>query len=122
MILSVLPSLLDYSFFGTALLRLVLGLVVLQLGYRILFKSPPPDNRRRLAGGLVLVSGALLVVGFLTQVAALAIAIFALAALIIKLRAEFSFGDRVSFYLLLLAAALALLTLGPGAFAIDLPL
>jgi len=122
MILSVLPSLLDYSFFGTALLRLILGLVVLQLGYRILFKSPPPDNRRRLAGGLVLVSGALLVVGFLTQVAALAIAIFALAALIIKLRAEFSFGDRVSFYLLLLAAALALLTLGPGAFAIDLPL
>ena len=113
MILSVLPSLLDYSFFGTALLRLVLGLVVLQLGYRILFKSPPPDNRRRLAGGLVLVSGALLLVGFLTQIASLIVALFSL---------EFSFGDRVSFYLLLLAAALALLTLGPGAFAIDLPL
>lgn len=122
MILSAWPLLLSFPMLGIFIIRVVLGLVFLQLGYAITFTLARRESWIISTGWLALVTGLLLVIGLFTQVAALVAAILALIAIIIKMRAGHALEHNVSYYFLILAIALALLTLGPGTFALDLPL
>src|SRR3989338_8964949 len=135
--LNIFPDLLSYSFFAPFLLRVVLGLVFIAHGYPKLFGGftqtvgffesvgiKPAKFWVFVVGAVEFFGGVALVVGFLTQIAAALIAINMLVATIYVKKIKFKKGlvDGYEFDLILLAAALALLFLGPGAFSIDLPL
>ncbi|MDP3934841.1 MAG: DoxX family protein [Candidatus Giovannonibacteria bacterium] len=114
--LSVLPQFLDYSFYAPTILRLALGAVFLIHGYPKLFEA-----RLRLAGLLEFIAGVLLAIGLFTQAAALVLAVELLIIIIwFKRGQKFVGGWEFDFVLLIMA--LALLVLGSGAWAFDLPL
>lgn len=108
--LSLFPRLLDLQFYAPLLLRLALGAFFLIHGYPKLFKA-----QLRFIGLLEFIAGILLIIGLFTQVAALVLAIELLIIIV-----WFKRGQELDFVLLIMA--LTLLVLGPGAWAIDLPL
>lgn len=132
--LSLFPRLLDFQFYGPLLLRLALGAVFLIHGYPKLF-----GDRSQFAGWLAsrafrpgwawallvaiveVVVGALLIIGLFTQAAALVLAIELLIIIVWFKRGQ-KFVGGWEFDFVLLVMALVLLVLGPGAWAIDLPL
>lgn len=119
--LSLFPSLFTWSFFGIAFLRIVLALVVGAHAWEHL-----KDARRIkeipafILGVLEAFIAAFLFIGLFTQVAALLLAILMIASLILKYNHRDNYPT--TYYLLLAAIALSLMTLGPGALAIDWPL
>lgn len=133
--LNPFPSLLMYSLWAPFLLRIVLGLIFIDLGRLALGKEKPrwiasfealhipsPRNAATLLGLIEIVGGLMLVVGLYTQIAALAFVV--LTAL--ELYAEWQNTDllkrNLTFYLLLFVIALSLLITGAGMFAFDIPL
>lgn len=127
--LSLFPSLFAWSFFGIALLRVVLALVVASHAWEH-FK----DARATKALSAIVISlieavlAILLFIGLFTQATALLLAILMLASLVINYRHRDDLPIGLhnhypkAYYLLIAIIALSLLTLGPGAWAIDLPL
>lgn len=133
--LSIFPSLFNFSFFGPTIVRLAAALVFISGGYQKTFTRKtewaahlesagikPAGQIILIIGILELVAGAFLLVGFLAQTAALTLAIISLTYIILKIKKPEALPNKNSFYLLLLAINLSLLLTGPGAFAFDLPL
>ena len=132
--LSLFPYLLDFQFYGPTLLRLALGVIVLAHGWQKLV-----SDKTRFAGWLESMKfkpgkfwawlvtlteffgGILLVLGLFTQLAAIILAVEFLVILLWVQRGKAFVGGR-EFDFLIFAALLALLVLGPGALAFDLPL
>lgn len=134
-VVSLFPSLFDYQFIAIGVLRIALGFLFIRFGYLKLFKEKDrylaffhavvPSTSQRIfsfISVLELLLGILLVVGLYTQGAAIGVTIIMLGAVIIKLRKPSLLRNDIEFYALIGIVALALLFLGPGAFAIDLPL
>lgn len=133
--LSLFPTLLNYSIFAPLILRVVLGLIFLDLG-ALKFRSEkkrwvdsfkalrlnPADFFVALYGALQIIGGVLLVVGFWTQGAALAFVIFTAVELYIEWTAKDVLKRDMVFYLLTFVISLSLLLTGPGAYSFDLPL
>ena len=118
--LNPFPQLLAYSTLAPFILRIVLGLVFLDLG--ILKVKRKRASWGALLGVVEILGALMLFVGFFTQIAALAIAITTAVELYIEWKdSEVLKGDFV-FYLLLLAISLSLLLTGAGAYAKDIPL
>ena len=135
MILNVFPNLLTYSELAPFILRLVVGIIFLELGYLKLGKEKsawdmffqtihfkPSYVFVALLAIVEIVSGAFLVVGYLTQIAALVMAIILFAEAYVELRDGTLLKRDIVFYTLLLVICLSLLLTGAGAFAFDLPL
>ena len=133
--LSIFPSLFNFSFFAPTILRLVAALVVGSTGYQKTFtrraewvahfESAGIKSAQQIiliAGILELVGGLLLLLGIFAQPAALLLAIISLAYIILKIKKPLALPNKVSFYLLLLAINLSLLLTGPGTLAFDWPL
>ncbi|MFA6273505.1 MAG: DoxX family protein [Candidatus Paceibacterota bacterium] len=133
--LSVFPSLFNFSFFAPTILRLAVALIFVSNGYQKTFTRKAewiehfksvgikPGNQIISAVGIIeLVAGTLLLVGFWAQPAALVLTIISLAYIILKINKPAALPNKVSFYLLLLAINLSLLLTGPGALAFDWPL
>jgi len=133
--LSIFPSLFNFSFFAPLILRLATALVFVAIGYQKTFarktewvahfESAGIKSAWQIiliVGILELIAGGFLLVGFLTQAAALVLAIISLAYIILKIKKPAALPNKVSFYLLLLAINLSLLLTGPGALAFDWPL
>ncbi len=118
MIPSVFPSLLTYAMVGTFILRLALGLSLCRLGYQLLAQKSQQTPWTKALGSTTLVAGVLLTIGLYTQVAVIVAIILALISIKFKSQRE----NNLNFSLLLITISLALLFLGPGIFAIDLPL
>src|SRR3989344_2291663 len=133
--LNVFPDLLNYSLLAPFILRLVIGVIFLDLGM-LKFKS---EKQRWLAsfetlglrpttlfvplyGLLQIVGGLMLIAGLWTQVAALAFVIFTGAELYIEWSAREVLKRDMVFYLLIFTISLSLLLTGAGAYAIDIPL
>ena len=133
--LNVFPDLLNYSLLAPFILRLVIGVIFLDLGM-LKFKS---EKQRWLAsfetlglrpttlfvplyGLLQIVGGLMLIAGLWTQVAALAFVIFTGAELYIEWSAREVLKRDMVFYLLVFVISLSLLLTGAGAYAIDIPL
>lgn len=130
-IVTPIPFLLDYSFYAPILLRLVLGIYILAIGFSAKHKSlivqNTPQSRRELTGWeiayrtLFIICGLALIIGFYTQIASIIVIILLLAA-IFDTRARITHEMNRAEMSLLLVIALSLLLTGAGPFAIDLPL
>src|SRR3989344_4999136 len=133
--LNPFPDLLMYSLFGPFILRVVIGLIFLDLGF-LKFRSEkerwlasfetlglhPADLFLPLYALLQIVGGLLLLAGLWTQVAALVFAIFSGIELYIEWQAREILKRDIVFYVLILAISMSLLLTGAGAYAIDIPL
>jgi len=134
---SIFPQLFVYDQLAPLILRLAVGIIFVAHGYPKLFKNfgatadffgsvglKPAKFWVAVVGISEFFGGILLLIGFLTQIAALLIAITMLVAMIYvnKIKFKKSLISGYELDLILFAAAFALIFLGPGAFAIDLPL
>lgn len=133
--LSVFPGLLTYDQLAPFILRVVVGLIFLELGYLKLGKEKSAWNMFFqtihfkpshifvvLLATIEIVFGAFLITGYLTQVAAVGMAIILFAEAYVELRDGELLKRDIVFYTLLLAICISLLLTGPGAFSFDLPL
>lgn len=133
---SLFPSLLDFQMLGTFALRVTLGLIFVYFWYekvthqraeRIHFFEKlgmkPAVLYFYLTAYTEGIAGALLVVGLWTQGAAIATGALMLLASIVKFFKPSALPrNTIEFYIILAVASFALLFLGAGAFAFDLPL
>ncbi|MDP2642106.1 MAG: DoxX family membrane protein [bacterium] len=133
--LNPFPDLLMYSLLGPLLLRVLLGLIFLDLGI-LKFRAEkerwvasfetlglrPADLFVPLYALLQIIGGLLLLVGLWTQVAALAFVIFSGIELYVEWQARDILKRDVVFYVIIFTISLSLLLTGAGAYALDIPL
>ena len=133
--LNPFPELLNYSLLAPFILRVVIGLIFLDLGV-LKFRSEkqrwiasfdtlglrPATLFVPLYGLLQIVGGLILLAGLWTQVAALAFVIFTGAELYIEWKAREVLKRDLVFYILVFTVSLSLLITGAGAYAFDIPL
>lgn len=133
--LNPFPDLLTYSLLAPFILRLVAGLIFIDLGV-LLFKKEKerwlaslsvlrisnPNLAIKIIGGIEVVGGIMLILGFYTQIASLVLTLFVFAETYIEYKQPEILKRNFVFYIMLLAIVLSLLLSGAGAFAIDLPL
>lgn len=134
---SVFPQFFTYSALAPLILRLVLGVIFVRHGYPKLFKNfsgtvqffesiniKPAKFFAVIVGISEFFGGLALILGIFTQIAALLIAAVMIVDAVYVKKIKFKKGliDGYELDLILLAAALALVFLGPGVFAFDLPL
>lgn len=133
--LNPFPELLAFSLLAPVILRLVLGYLFINLGYLklnseksrwMLFfettKLKPPTFFVQFFAYIEIITGAMLIVGFYTQIAALVLAVLTFGELYMEYKEESLLKRNLVFYLLVFAISLSLLFSGAGLFAIDLPL
>jgi uncharacterized membrane protein YphA (DoxX/SURF4 family) len=134
-ILNPFPELLTLEMYAPLILRLVLGIILINVGYLVMTKERPrwrlfieglglkPQDPFVSALGIIeIVSGAMLVLGFYTQIAALAIVVITFVEAYAEYKESVLVKRNIVFYLLILAIAFSLLLTGAGAFSLDLPL
>ena len=133
--LNPFPDLLAYSILAPLFLRLVLGLIFIDLGF-LKFRSEkqrwitsfealylrPADLFVAVYGIIQIAGGLLLLIGLWTQMAALAFAILTGIELGIELSMREVLKRDITFYLLLFVISISLLLTGAGAYAFDIPL
>lgn len=133
--LSVFPELLIYGALGATIVRVVVGCALLYIGLmtvgikrtsyttEMTVNNFPFYNLLPWVFGLVeIIAGSFLIVGFLTQLMA-AIGIYIFANLIFMEKHIGRVFDYPNiFYVVMIFVSAAILLLGPGIFAIDLPL
>lgn len=133
---SLFPSLLDFQMLGTFVLRVTLGLIFVYFWYEkvFLFRKErihffeklgmkPAVLYFSLTAYTEGIAGALLVVGLWTQGAAIATGALMFLASIVKFFKPSALPrNTIEFYIILSVASFALLFLGAGVFAFDLPL
>ncbi len=133
--LTVFPQLLNYHLVAPFILRVVLGFILVNLGYQKFkserarwektFETLRLKPKEGFVTGFALIEilgGVALIIGFYTQIAALVFVVITFIELYIEQKEEALIKRDAVFYLLLLAIALSLLFTGAGFFAFDLPL
>ena len=133
--LNPFPDLLMYSFIAPFILRVLLGLIFIDLGVLKLRDEKagwlasfetlglrPADLFVSIYALLQIVGGLLLLIGLWTQVAALAFAIFSGIELYVEWKARDILKRDMVFYLLIFVISISLLLTGAGKYAIDIPL
>jgi len=133
--LNPFPDLLVYSLLAPFILRVVAGLIFMNLGV-LAFKNekerwvislstlniPNPRMAVKIFGVIEIISGISLILGFYTQIAALILALLTFTEAYVEYKDPAILKRNFVFYIMLLAITLSLLLSGAGAFAIDLPL
>jgi putative oxidoreductase len=133
--LNPFPDLLTYSLLAPFILRVIAGLIFVNLGV-LAFRNekerwiislsalsiPRPKLAVKIFGIIEIIGGIMLVVGFYTQIAALVLALFTFAESYIEYKDPAILKRNFVFYIMLLAILLSLLLSGAGSFAFDLPL
>ena len=121
--LSLWPELFSFALVAPLLLRLALGGIFLTAGWRELLRpGQPPLGLKRLTGLGHLAIGGLLFIGLWTQLATALAAVEILFYLGDNLWRRHPSPRPLGYLFLMLTASLALLFLGPGFLAFDLPL
>lgn len=129
------PELLTFSLLAPTLLRLTLGIFIILLGYTK-FKNPhkgvadffealgfkPSVYYVKALAVTEIVMGVALFMGFLTQIAALIIAVITFVSFIITIRHPETGLEKSSLYALFFVISISLVLTGAGLLAIDLPL
>lgn len=124
--LSLFPFLFDFSFFAPTIIRVTLGATVGLSGVALLKELRETGTLNRgiagVSGFIHVLLGGLFIIGAYTQAAALITALIGiLGVLFLSLRLVFAHRET-NYYVFLLGTSFALLLLGPGAFALDVPL
>ena len=133
--LNTFPSLLTFSLLAPLILRVVLGLIFINLGYIELTSEKkrwtaffetihlkPAKMFVILMGLFEIVGGFFLIAGFMTQIMALIFSIITFGEFYAEYRDETLLKRDLIFYLLIFTISISLLLSGAGLFAIDLPL
>ncbi|MEK7157490.1 MAG: DoxX family protein [Patescibacteria group bacterium] len=133
--LNTFPSLLTFSLLAPLILRVVLGLIFINLGYLELtvekkrwtkfFETvhlKPAKMFVIIMGLAEIIGGFFLLTGFMTQIVALVFSIITFGEFYAEYREETLLKRDLIFYLLIFAISLSLLLSGAGLFAIDYPL
>lgn len=133
--LNSFPDLLTYSLLAPFILRVVAGFIFVDLGILLFrnekerwvaslstLKIPNPKMAVKILGGIEIIGGAMLILGFYTQIASLILALLTFCEVYIEYKQPEVLKRNFVFYIVLLAIALSLLLSGAGAFAFDLPL
>lgn len=135
LMVSIFPDILNYGFLATGILRATLGIIFIYFAYekfflerreRIAFfeklKLRPAKVFFGLVTGLEFIAGLGLLLGFYMQVAALITGGLMTLATFIKWHKPSALPkNTVEFYIILAVTSFALIAMGPGAFAFDLP-
>lgn len=135
-IVSLFPNLLDFQMLGIFMLRVTLGLIFVYFWYEKIFHQRseylhffdkiglrPAKVFFLVVTSVEGIAGAFLVIGLWTQGAAIVTGTLMLIASFIKHHKPSVLPKNTTeFYVLLAVVSFALLLLGPGSFAIDLPL
>ena len=135
MILNTFPDLLTFSMFSPLILRVILGLIVINLGYLKLDKEKnlwqqlfetinihPSRIFVKVLAFIEIVGGIMLVIGSYTQLTAIIFSILFFCEAVLEYRESSLERRNLIFYVLMFAISLSLVFLGAGAFAFDLPL
>lgn len=117
--LSLFPSLLTYSGFAPFLLRLILGSVFAFWGYE---KVRSKDNKTRLIAIFKFIIAIMLILGYMTQLAALLASIILGVYIAYKIINKSFLNNGINYYLVLFVISLSILISGSGFMAFDLPL
>ncbi|MEK7130995.1 MAG: hypothetical protein AAB924_01345 [Patescibacteria group bacterium] len=114
--LSLFPDLFNFSILAPFILRIALGVPLINHGLnKVIIKG---KFSQRILGGIVFLSGILLVIGLFTQVSAIVVSLIIIVNSIVGQQDKKPLSDR----LIRLAIAISLILTGPGIFAFDLPL
>ena len=116
--LNPFPDLLIYSMLAPFILRIVLGLVYLDLGILNWKKS----GNMKVLGLVEIIGAAMLFFGIYTQYAAILFILIGGISFYIEYKDASVLKRDIVFYLLVLAISISLLLTGAGAYAKDLPL
>lgn len=119
LMLSVFPELFNYSQMAPVILRIALAAVLFYFGYLSL--KAEEGKYSKAEGALKIIIGLFLLVGFLTQIAAL-LASLAMIAEAVKEKMASGVIKRKVLKFLIFSIGASLALLGPGLFSIDLPL
>ena len=135
MILNTFPDLLTYSQISPFILRVVLGLIVINLGYlklrkesslwQELFKTinfEPAKLFVKVLALIEIIGGAMLIIGLYTQLTSIVFSILFFCEAVLEYRDSVLERRNITFYVLMFAISISLIFLGAGAFAFDLPL
>ncbi len=134
--ISLFPHLFDYQMLGIFALRVTLGLIFIYFWYEKVTRGRieeinffeklglrPAKVYFLIMSSATGLTGVFLIIGLYTQGAAIVAGLFMLKAIIVKCYLPSALPkNTTSFYVLLAVVSFALLFLGPGAFAVDLPL
>lgn len=133
--LNPFPELLTYGLLSPFILRVVVGFIFVNLGL-LAFKGekerwvislatlnvPNPKVAVKIFGAIEFIGGVMFLLGYYTQIAALALALLTFAEAYVEYKDPAILKRNFVFYILIFAITLSLLFSGAGAFAIDLPL
>lgn len=135
MILNTFPSLLTFSMISPFILRVVLGLIIINLGslklgkeqaaWQELFELINIHPAKFLVKSLAfveIIGGLILLVGAYTQLASMIFAVLFFCEAVLEYRDSNLEKRDLTFYILVFAISLSLIFLGAGAFAFDLPI
>lgn len=135
MILNTFPDLLTFSTLSPFILRVVLGLIIINLGYLKLTKEKvawqelfetinvhPARIFVKVLAFIELIGGLMLVAGSYTQLTSITFAILFFCEAVLEYRESNLEKRNLTFYILMFTISLSLIFLGAGAFAVDLPL
>lgn len=116
--LSLFPTLFDYAIIAPLILRIGLALVLINHSFKELGQT---EIKKKLIALINILSGLLLFLGFLTQLAA---GIIALSLLLEKITGCITKKpvDNKNLRFIMFVVAISLLLLGPGIFSVDMPL
>ncbi len=125
--LNLFPELLDWSWYVPLVFRLFLGAYVLYIGWMLIQKEGKSGNERdrftfTCFGVLLLMFGALFVIGLYAQALGSTGFVLAIGALYLRWKKVPQTPESLQFYLLIGLVALSLVFLGAGPYAVDLPL
>lgn len=132
MILNTFPNLLTFSILSPFILRVVLGLIAVNLGrlkltsekraWRELFETihfQPAEYFVKGIAAIEIIGGLSILFGAYTQISAIVFSIVFFCEAVLEYREEDLEKRNLSFYILMFAISLSLVFLGAGAFAFD---
>jgi putative oxidoreductase len=115
----MVQPLLIFGDWGILVLRIVLGIILVAHGWSKIRNLKDTGGAFVVTSLVEFVGGLFIVFGFLTQTAAVLVAIQFLVILLIKTKRGQKLVPSFEFELLIFAAALALVALGGGLYALD---
>jgi putative oxidoreductase len=132
MILNTFPDLLTYQIFAPFILRVIVGFIVINLGYlkfgkektqwKELFETihfHPAELCTKILATVEIVGGLFLLAGAYTQITAMVFAVLFFCEAVLEYREEDLESRNLTFYILMFAIVLSLIFLGAGIFALD---
>jgi len=132
-ILNVFPDFLNYGLLAPTILRIILGVIVINLGYLKITSEKerwlelfetlnfrPTNVFLKVFSIIEVVGGIMLIAGIYTQVVALIFAITYVCEAILDYEEESLVKRNLPFYILLCAISVSLLLTGAGLFGVDI--